>query len=385
MIKDKKIRLLAFMQMLLVSMLAVTIPALITTFQRVFGLSITQSSIIPIIGTLGGFVTNLIIAKISAHLGLKRLNQYSLLVGLVASIILAFTGNLYLFLLGMLLIGINTAFGLTTTSTIIAHIKLQYQNYGLFHAFFGVGGFISPALISWLLARNLSYKYIYLFLALCYFIFLSIVTFSSLIENRKYESINLKEAFTIIRKRFVLPVLLLIILQAGSEQGIVTWSGNLFHDGLGFSLERATIYLSIYWIVFTLARLFIHLPEKRLGKLNSVKICVGLLISGISLLLISGHPIFFYLIALGVAPIFPLMQKYSAQKLPEREVGLFNGLVFAAASIGNVSIAGTMGLVSGLGLKISYLIPLLAALVILIIVLHLSKLKRLGIISITPR
>ncbi|MFO7895628.1 MAG: MFS transporter [Candidatus Cloacimonadales bacterium] len=385
MLKDKKIRLFAFLQMLLISMLAVTIPALITTFQQVFGLSIAQSSIIPIIGTLGGFVTNLIIAKISAHLGLKRLNQYFLLLGLTASLLLAFTGNLYLFLLGMMLIGINTAFGLTTTSTIFAHIKLQYQNYGLFHAFFGIGGIISPAIISWLLAQNYDYRYIYLFLAASYLGVLLMVSFSQLLENRKYESIKLQEAFAIIKKKFILPVLILIILQAGSEQGIVTWSGNLFQDGLGFPVESAAIFLSIYWIVFTLGRLFIHLLEKRVGKLNSVKICGVLVLSGISLLLWTGQPLFFYLIALGIAPIFPLMQKYSAQKLPEREVGLFNGMVFAAASIGNVTIAGSMGLVADFSLKISYLIPLAAAVVILLIVLHLAKLKRLGIISITPR
>jgi len=385
MIKDKKIRLFAFMQMLLISMLAVSIPALITTFQKVFQLSIAQSAIIPVIGTIGGFTVNLIVAKFSAHIGMKRLNQYFLIIGFIGALILSFTGNIYIFLFGVLLVGINTAFGLTTTSTIFAHIKAKYQNYGVFHAFFGIGGIITPAIIGWLLIQEFDYRYIYWFLALNYFVFLTFVTISGLIENRKYESIKLKEALAIIKKKFVLPVLILILFHAGSEQGIVTWSGNLLHDGIGFSLELAAVYLSAYWIIFTVGRLFVQVVENKIGKLNSVKLFLSIMITGIALLLITGKPWFFLLTALGVGPIFPLMQKYSAQKLPEREIGLFNGVVFAATSIGNVAIGGSMGLVAEYSLKLSFVIPILAAVISLSIVFYLCKLKRSGVIAVTAR
>ncbi len=383
--KDKKIRVLVLLQMILISIAAVSIPALITTFQKEFDLTIAQSSIIPIIGTLAGFITNILLASVSAKMGLKRLNLYFLAIGLIACSTLAFSNNIYVFLFGIILVGINTAFGLSNTSTIFAHLDIKLQNYGVLHAFFGIGGIIAPAIISFLLLHSMSYRFIYYLLMLLFagsFIF---VAASNLIENRKYENIKFKEAFGIIRKSFVLPVLILIAIQAGNEQGIVMWSGNLFDNVLNYSAESASLILSFYWIVFTFTRLLIQFIENRIGKLNTVKLSIALVVSFLSLLLVTNKSIFFVLTAAALAPVFPLMQKYSAQKLPPREVGLFNGMVFAFASFGNVIIAGSMGLIGDHNIKFSFLIPIFGALIIIGILFHLTKLKKTGKVKVTAK
>jgi MFS family permease len=383
--KDKKIRILVLWQMILISIAAVSIPALITTFQKEFDLTIAQSSIIPIIGTLAGFITNVLLASVSAKMGLKRLNLYFLVIGLIAVSILAFSNNIYFLLIGIVLIGINTAFGLTNTSTIFAHLDIKYQNYGVLHAFFGIGGIIAPAIISFLFLQNISYRYIYyllMFLFACSAIFVAV---SSLVENRKYENIKIKEAFGIIRKSFVIPVLILIAIQAGNEQGIVMWSGNLFGDAFNYSAESATLILSFFWVVFTSTRLLIQFVENKIGKLNTVKLGISLVVVSLSLLLITNKPVFFLLTAAALAPVFPLMQKYSAQKLPPREVGLFNGMVFAFASLGNIVIAGPMGMIGDHNIKFSYLIPIFGALIIIGILFHLAKLKKTGKVQVTTR
>ncbi len=383
--KDRKLRILVFMQMILISIAAVSIPALITTFQKEFDLTIAQSSIIPIIGTLAGFITNILLASVSAKMGLKRLNIYFLIIGLIASATLAFSSNIYVFLLGIILVGINTAFGLSNTSTIFAHLDIKYQNYGVLHAFFGIGGIIAPAIISFLFINNFSYRFIYYLLMLLFAGSMIFVATSDLIKNRKYENIKIKEAFGIIRKSFVLPVLILIAIQAGNEQGIVMWSGNLFGDVLNYSAESASLILSFYWIVFTLTRLLIQFIENRIGKLNTVKLSIALVVSFLSLLLVTNKSIFFVLIAAALAPVFPLMQKYSAQKLPPREVGLFNGMVFAFASMGNVIIAGSMGVIGNHSIKLSFLIPVFGAMIILGILFHLTNLKKTGKVQVTKK
>ena len=291
--KDRKLRILVFMQMILISIAAVSIPALITTFQKEFDLTIAQSSIIPIIGTLAGFITNILLASVSAKMGLKRLNLYFLTIGLIASATLAFSNNIYVFLFGIILVGINTAFGLSNTSTIFAHLDIKFQNYGVLHAFFGIGGIIAPATISFLFLHNFSYRYIYYLLILLFAGSIIFVATSNLIKNRKYENIKIKEAFGIIRKSFVLPVLILIAIQAGNEQGIVMWSGNLFGDVLNYSAESASLILSFFWIVFTLTRLLIQFIESRIGKLNTVKLSIAMVVSFLSLLLVTNKSIFF--------------------------------------------------------------------------------------------
>jgi len=383
--KDKKIRVLVLLQMILIAIAAVSIPALITTFQKEFDLTIAQSSIIPIIGTLAGFITNILLATVSAKMGLKRLNLYFLAIGFIACATLAFSNNIYVFLFGIILVGMNTAFGLSNTSTIFAHLDIKLQNYGVLHAFFGIGGIIAPAIISFLLLHSMSYRFIYYLLMLLFAGFFIFVAASSLIENRKYENIKFKEAFGIIRKSFVLPVLILIAIQAGNEQGIVMWSGNLFGNMLNYSAKSASLILSFYWIVFTCTRLFIQFIENRIGKLNTVKLSIAMVISFLSLLLVTNKSIFFVLTAAAIAPVFPLMQKYSAQKLPPREVGLFNGMVFAFASFGNVIIAGSMGLIGDYNIKFSFLVPIFGALIIIGILFHLAKLKRTGKVQVTAK
>lgn len=385
MVRDKKIRLLIILQMIMIAMGAVSLPALITTFQKEYSLTIAQSAIIPILSTLGGFLTNLLIASYSAKVGLKKLNLYFLVIGLMAAIILAFTNNIYLFLTGILLIGINTAFGLTNTSTIFAHIQIKYQNYGLFHAFFGVGGIITPAIISLLFSHQISYRFFYCLLIGLYTTNILYVFFSNLIENKKYERIRLKEAFRIVKKTYVLPVLILIAIQAGSEQSVVTWSGNFFDEVLNYNIESASLFLSLYWVMFTLARFFVHFVENKIGKLNTAKISVGSAIVSIFLLLLTNHPVFFLLLAVSMGPTFPLMQKYSVQKLPDREVGLFNGLVFAVSSIGNVFISGSMGWLGDYNIKISYVVPVLGSIMTLFIIFYLANLKKTGSVSVGPR
>jgi predicted MFS family arabinose efflux permease len=215
--------------------------------------------------------------------------------------------------------------------------------------------------------------------------FIVFVAVSKLIENKKYENIKIKEAFGIIRKSFILPVLIIIALQAGSEQGIVTWSGNLFSDVFNYSAESTSLFLSFYWIVFTTARLLIQFVENRIGKLNTVKLSLVLVVCFLALLLVTNNPIFFVLLAAAMAPVFPLMQKYSAQKLPPHEVGLFNGIVFSFASMGNVIIAGSMGGLGDYNIKLSYLIPVFCALIILAIIFHLVSLKKSGRVKVSPR
>ncbi len=340
---DRKTRILVTFQMVTIAMGTLSIPALITTFQDVYNLSISQSAIIPVISTIGGFLTNLIVASFSAGIGLKRLNLIYLFISMVSLIILATTSNLYVFLFGITLIGIATAFGLSNTSTVFAHIDKGLQNYGLFHAFFGVGGIIAPIIISFILTHNISYRFFYGLLAIINLMFFLLVLFSNWIENHSYEQIRLKEAVQILKKPFIIPVLLIFTLQSGSEQGAVMWIGNYFEKIMSIGAESTSLILSIYWIAFTLSRLLVHLVESRLGKLNTTKLFVGIAIASLVLLLATDSTVFFIILAVAVAPVFPMMQKYSAQKLPDRELGLFNGLVFALASMGAVPLSGIIG------------------------------------------
>ncbi|MEA1973236.1 MAG: MFS transporter [Candidatus Cloacimonadota bacterium] len=373
MLNDIKTRNLVFFEMILISMSAVSIPALIPTFQYQFGLSISQSALIPIISTVGGFLTNIILSFTASRIGLKKLNLLFLLSGLVGTAILAFSNDIFSFFVGIVINGIAIVVGLTNSSNIFAHLKKENQNYGFYHACFGIGGIIAPAIISVLLHQKYSYQYLFGFVFILYFFTFLIVAFSKIIQNTKYDFIKFTEAVSVLKKKYVSIVILIMVIYAGAEQGSLTWSGNLFADGFGFTKGKASLILSIFWVAFTFGRFVTFYAEKYIGQLRTVYIFTIATILFLVLLIFSQCSFFFIGIALSMSVVFPILQKYTAQRLTPKEVSLFNGLLYAAVNIGGVIISGSMGLIGDYSIRLSYIIPTIANISIIFLILYLHN------------
>ena len=371
--KDIKIRNVVFLEMILIAMSAVSIPALIPTFQSEFNLSISQSALIPIISTIGGFLTNIILSFTASRIGLRRLNLIFLTFGLIGTAVLTFSDNIFTFFVGIIINGIAIVVGLTNSSNIFAHLKKENQNYGFYHACFGIGGIIAPAIIGILLQNNYPYKYLFGFVFIAYFLTFIYVAISSTIENKKYDFIKLTEAISILKKKYVSVIILIMVIYAGAEQGAITWSGNLFADGFGYSKGKASLILSIFWVAFTFGRLVTQYIEKYVGQLKAVLIFTISTIIFIIALIVSEESIFFISMALSMSVVFPILQKYSAQRLSAKEVSLFNGLLYAVINIGGVLISGSMGAIGDYNIRVSYIIPIVANISIVFLILYLHS------------
>lgn len=368
-----RLRNFIYLEMIFIGLSAVAIPTLIPTFQAEFNLSIAQSSLIPIVSTIGGFFTSIFLSFFASRIGLKRINILFLIVSLSANLFIMFSQNIYYFFIGMGLNGIAISMGLTNASTMLAHLKKELQNYGFFNASFGIGGVISPAIISLLLANQLSYKILFAGLGLMYFFLIFFVYFSSIIENTKYASIKFAEAISIVKKKYVVIVIIIMVIYGGAEQGIITWSGNLFTDGFGNSKEKASLLVSVFWFVFTFGRIVTQFIEDKIGQLKSVLIFSFASIIWLILLISFGNSFFFVAIAFSMSIIFPVMQKYASQRLSSRDINLFNGILFGVINIANVFITGLMGLIGDVNIKGSYIVPIVVHVMIILLIIHLHK------------
>ena len=279
--------------MFLSASLLISIPSLLTTFQDVFDLSIGQSSIIPIVLTLGALVANLLNAFFSAPLGQRTIFRAFFLVSVTSCLVVAFAQTLVVLYPGLFFLGFAGGLGIAATSTLYSHLPGKSQDFGLYHAAFGLGGILTPLIIGILFKKDIRFS--------CFFTGHSMVTFLSFVSieifatipNKKYEIIRLKEALGIINKKYVYLPLLVITIYAGAENGIINWAGNLFTDEFRYSKDTSSSFLSIFWLVFTLVRFFTAKFEKMWGFIKTSIIFTWTGIISISLLLLLQAPLFF--------------------------------------------------------------------------------------------
>ncbi len=339
----------------------------LVNIQKEFGLSIGASSLVPLLKTLSVMGANLAGSLLIAQLGLRRTIAGALALGAAGSLLLALAPGFWAVCLAGMLLGAGTGATFMGLSSLYSHLEKGYQNFGLFHAFFGVGGIASPLLAAAVQGAGVSYRAIFGIYALVLLFPLGIVLATPLIPALRYERIRLREAGRILSKPPVYLTFLIFFFYSGSEIGIITWNGNLFHNGFGASPEAASLVLSLFWGVFTFGRVMTEFAERRWGPLGVLRRFPFLVAAGVPLLILTGSPVFLAVTALGLAPIFPTAQKYGNQVLTGREAGLYNGAVFLSASVGSSILVTLMGVMADGSVRAAYLIPVAGFLGILLV------------------
>ncbi|SHF04010.1 Fucose permease [Marinitoga hydrogenitolerans DSM 16785] len=333
-----------------------SISPLMTTFQETFNISISQSSVLPFSNTLGNIIFATIAGFIISKIGLRKSLYNAFLFQISSLLVFIFSKNLYGLMLALFLTGGGLGQVFSVTTSMYDHLPENMQNYGLFHAFFGLGGIIGPLLVSIFLKYHINYKilfFIYLIIFISLFLY---ITIKKIPKNIKYKSFSIKEGLITLRKRIVLISMIMLIIYAGIEIGSITWAANLFKGYFNYSKDISALFIGLFWIAFTLGRIITDKLYNIFGKNTSLYIP---LFASFSLLLIFilKSPFLFILYGLFLGPIFPATQKYLNNKLSHREVGLISGLIFAGTGIGSMLITTTMGIVADKNLFISYLLP----------------------------
>jgi len=356
-VSQKKSRNFIYFAMVIFSMVMNTLAPLMTSIQERFSISVAVSSILPFISTLGTMISNFVGGFFIAQVGYNFFMISTIIIQILGLILFSFAVNFPMVVTAVFLLGFATGGVFLTLTSSYSHLDENYQNFGVYNAFFGFGGIIAPLLVSLFLRLNLDFRFIYLFHLVLTSIVLIYLLVRKPIPNIKYEAIKFKEALSIIGNKFVYLSLLIFLLYSGTEIGIITWSGNLFYSVFNYSKEFSSIILSLFWIVFTFGRLITEFLNKKLSELGTIIWFSSSVIISIALLLIFKHYIFFLFVGFSLSAIFPTIQKYTNQHLPKKWLGIYNGLAFGSTGVGAMIISTSMGVVGEINFVISYLIP----------------------------
>ncbi|MBN2532515.1 MAG: MFS transporter [Spirochaetales bacterium] len=382
--KPKSLKLFLLFSFFLFSFFYNSIPPLMTTIQEVFILKISVSTIVPVILTTGFILSSLLSALIIVKIGLRVSLIIAILTGMSSCILCIVARELILFNTGIFLFGFGYGWGILSLTAAYAHLEKKLQNFGLLHACFGLGGILAPLFISFIFSFHIDFRGIFVIYFILFFFLCIFMLITKTPENTKYTSYSFKNIIFPLKNIIIISCLFIIFFYSGCEVGMVTWAGNMFKDLHHFPKEISVLFITFFWIFFTMGRLFTDFLYKKLGKINLVLFTCFPALAILFLLIFAGRissVILFSVCAFFLAPVFPVVQKYTNSLIPETEIGLLNGFIYIFAGAGIMLMTSLMGIISEQSIRLGYIIPLTGFLCIIFILIFgiiLVNRKKMG-------
>lgn len=234
----------------------------------------------------------------------------------------------------------------------------QAKLFNWLHGFYGVGAFTFPVIAAWLIQSTHGWRSVYLILATV----LALGIIVALAAN--YSGLTVtrtkKEDAIPIRKLFAQPILygLLvgIVTYVMAEVGMATWLPTYLVQLHGFSLARGSLYLSGFYLTFTVGRLTAHTWVHKIGSERAILISSVFAIIFV-LVTVFGHGAWLFAVVVagfGFAVIFPTIAAVASSIFADH-AGKVLGLLFSASAIGSLTANSLIGwLATVLGLKYGF-------------------------------
>lgn len=350
---------------------------MLPVLQRNLDISIGQSSLIPATITMMVLVANLVVGVLIARLGQKTVFIAAVILGIGGALLVSAASGFFLIILAFAMLGLATGSAFTSLTTMYAGLPEEMQNFGLYHAFFGLGGMVAPLLLGTWIRLEWSYEWLFIFYAGLYGLLLILSLASRSMKNTKFSDFKLADVGQVFRTPVVLLGASALGLYAAVEIGSTTWSSNMSIDGYGLDPADASFILSGFWLMFTLIRLFADRAARKFGPIHVVSALTAL--AGVVVLawVLGASPYIFILLGALYGPVFPIIQKYVNSHLPARQKGLFNGISYAATSLITTGILPVMGFIGDYRMSLAF-VPTLVCIVMLMAVARALR-KKAGV------
>jgi fucose permease len=215
----------------------------------------------------------------------------------------------------------------------------------LSHFFYGLSSIAAPvfaaSMISWnVLGGELGWRGMYLMILS--FSLLPIIPslFGKFPKESHEEEERVSFAFLL---REPIAWLIVVILSFGviSELAIGSWLVNFLINAYDWNIEDASGMLSIFFIFFTLSRLFLGPITDKIGYTISIMIFSAF--SGIcslaAIIIGESGAILFAIAGIGIAPIYPTVMAILAKRYPK---GTGTAITFTVTLMGIASVIGNL-------------------------------------------
>ncbi|HDQ15198.1 MAG TPA: MFS transporter [Sediminispirochaeta sp.] len=349
-----------------------------------FGQALSRLALLQVAMTSGFFLSSTNTARLIRRLGVGRLLVLSNTLVATALLLYVLAEHWYLVVFASVLLGTGGGAvdaGLNTYSA--EHFSKEQLT--LLHAFYGFGAMLGPAIMRFILIREMPWQRAYFFTFLLIFGLLIIFFLfrrswddpgrrwdeADPLESRAAPAAPGAEGPSVFSRRGVgIP---LFFFYTGFEVTVGAWSFSLLSVGRGFDPGITALWVGGYWTALTGGRIFFGFVGRRWSSTGIIA-AMQLLLSFGSLLLLQpwwsiGAFIALPIIGFSCAPLFPLFVTLTPHVVGKESAGRFIGLQVAAASIGAAAVPALVGLLVEFS-SLEAVVMVLLALSLLIIAIY---------------
>ncbi len=288
-----------------------------------------------------------------------------------------FISNIYLLGLFYFIFGIGRSSLSVSVDSIVPVLSIGFEVIlmNITHFMYGLGSFAGQSIYGKLLFNGISWRNIYLYLGI-FFIASIIFTLFMKIPNMKviqeHQDIQRKDLY---KNPIIFLFVLAVTLQIMTEAVVNTWFINYIRTSYGFNPADASIYASIFFLLFATGRLAGGFIVNKLGDAKGLKIfllsaasCIflGLILkrAGLFLISISG-----FFVSIGFPTLMVLINKTFKQNS-----SFAIGLITTVGNIFFVLLFNLSGLLNDLiGTYLAFFMAPLALIGSFIIITIISK------------
>ena len=330
-----------------------------------FGLSLDAIGVLLIAATAGSLVASFSAGPMLSRVGTGRFVLFSSLLAFAGLLAYALAPAWWVMVLFSTLVG-------AAGGALDAALNVYFaENHGSrlmnwLHACFGLGSTLGPAVTTVILNLGLSWRWSYALAA----VFYAIVVLGFAVTQKRWPNPQATAVetqagsvapSTIGPATWRLPVVwlgvLVFFLLAGTEIAAGQWPYSLFTEVRSVAPNVAGLWMTVYWASLTVGRIAFGIAGDRLEVVSSLRVSMLAIICGAVLLWWNpSNTLSFLGLALmgfAFAPLFPLLQLVTPERVGTRHTANAIGFQAAAAGLGMGILPGFAGtLAERFGLEI---------------------------------
>lgn len=335
--------------------------------QRDFNLSPELAQIIPSMVFVWFFLLSVPIGIFQHNFGKRKILFLGILFTAMGMFIPFVYYNYYTLLLCFVLLGIGNTIIQVSSNPLLKEVvsKKAFSSYMSLSQF--VKAIISlsgPLIVTLMVSKFSNWKlvfFIYGFLAIVSGLWL---VFTQIEETKEEVKASFKTTLGLLKNSFVLIMVLAIFLIVGIDVGMNTNIQNLLIEKFNFSLETASLGISVYFLALMISRFAGAIILVRTNTTKFLFWSSLVTVLAIVLLIVAPTATFalcaIFLTGLSSGNLFPLIFSVTINKMPERASEI-SGLMIMAV-VGGAVIPPIMGIVNKeIGISSGFMVLLVCA------------------------
>ncbi|KNF07360.1 fucose permease [Gottschalkia purinilytica] len=244
----------------------------IPSFKSEFNINNGQVGYVIILSTIGYILFQYIGGILIQKLEHKKVYLISILMCIISFISIYFSKTYIVLLIFMFFF--NGGIGLISMSanTMLPAIFTNHQAIimNITHFCYGVGAIIGQRFIGTMMEKGVVWRQFYLMSGVAFAILLAGVVVSKFPDISFEEKKEKLKFENVITNRLTILYIISIGFYVGSEVAISTWLVNLVTETYGFTISKGSLYLSIFFFLFTIGRLLGGFIVDKLGNFKSI-------------------------------------------------------------------------------------------------------------------